>query len=431
MSTSQNAGLRGVIPPEAVVPLRLVCATLPHLSGLAQEVRLEADARVRTAGIFRSGRLLFDPVWLSGLEPPDAAFVLAHELLHLALRTHERAAGADPRRFNCAHDYIINDMLAEAFGRYPPAGGLSWPGAREKSAEALMRELADWPPDHESWSPRLDGAEADSPVRAALRTAGLLDGAEPRHAGSDVLPADLERTWFPAMDADAEDRHRGRVARAATRSLELGALQARLARALGNGGLGQDPELVTVEALRGRYRPPWTQALQSWIEAVAPGPRTFLRTSRRGGWANDVVRAGRRREGWMLHVVLDASGSMEDALAEVLGAIAAFCDAANVAAVRLVQCDVQVTRDELLTPAALRRVEVEGLGGSDLTPALTRLAADPQVEAAIVITDGEIDYPASPPPYRVLWVLTVQESGFSPPYGRVLPLRQVTGGAGT
>ncbi len=68
-------------------------------------------------------------------------FVLAHEMLHLALRTHDRARGADRTEFNYAHDYIINDILRAELGQAVPAGGLDMPGARDRSAEEIVLEM--------------------------------------------------------------------------------------------------------------------------------------------------------------------------------------------------------------------------------------------------------------------------------------------------
>ncbi len=65
-----------------------------------------------------------------------------------------------------------------------------------------------------------------------------------------------------------------------------------------------------------------------------------------------------------------------------------------------------------------------GFGGSDLSPGLYHLADDDEVEAAIVLTDGYIDYPQEPMPYTVLWVLTPDgdPNYFQPPYGRVIQM---------
>jgi predicted metal-dependent peptidase len=117
---------------------------------------------------------------------------------------------------------------------------------------------------------------------------------------------------------------------------------------------------------------------------------------------------------------------MTEILGRALGAIADFCDAVAVEQVRVIQCDAQVTADDLLTPYELARHTLSGYGGSDLTPALDYLTADPQVRAVLVLTDGDIEYPRAAPPFDVLWVVTpgMGMSPFAPPYGKVLRLTQ-------
>ena len=119
--------------------------------------------------------------------------------------------------------------------------------------------------------------------------------------------------------------------------------------------------------------------------------------------------------------MLDTSGSMTDEIPLALGAIADFCDGAGVDQVRIVQCDVSVTADETVSPEELSSYAVHGFGGSDLSPAMLMLADDPLVRTAIVITDGEIAFPAESVPYDVLWVLP-HAAAFSPPYGRVISM---------
>src|SRR5262249_39629174 len=128
--------------------------------------------------------------------------------------------------------------------------------------------------------------------------------------------------------------------------------------------------------------------------------------------------------GWTLHIVLDTSGSMADELPRALGVIADFCDAIGVDQVHLIQCDTDVGSDEILAPVEISRWQVTGYGGSDLTPAMQRLAEDPEVGAAIVLTDGDIAYPEEPVPYGVLWVLPAWKDAqaFSPRYGKVLTM---------
>jgi predicted metal-dependent peptidase len=133
-----------------------------------------------------------------------------------------------------------------------------------------------------------------------------------------------------------------------------------------------------------------------------------------------VTLPGRKREGWTLHILLDTSGSMSSEFSRALGAIASFCEGANVSEVHILQCDQDVTRDEFLAPEELSMFTIAGFGGSDVSPGLRRLAEDPEVEVAMVITDGYIEYPVEPLPYHVLWALTDEHETFSPPYGQIL-----------
>jgi predicted metal-dependent peptidase len=394
--------------------LRMVTVPFPHLAGLVAAARVTLDDRLPTIGVFASGRLTANPQFVRRLKDPELVFVLAHEMLHLALRTHDRAKGADPLEFNYAHDYIINDILRTELGMPVPANGLDMPGAREKSAEEIVLEMR-----------RNQEAQTKSSVWNGEATSARRVFGPARRAGEgaeagDALDAVAEGELYPE---DAEE-----AAARAERVREMAAKALGLARAMGlaKGLRGTDPggTSQTVLALRGLYRTPWELALQRWIESVAPGDRTFNRASRRGAERDDVVLPGRRREGWILNIVLDTSGSMTDEIPPALGTLAEFCDAVAVDQVRLVQCDAAVTSDQLLDPHELAERRIEGYGGSDLSPALRHLAADQHVRAVVVITDGEIAYPAEPMPYELLWLVPERfASAFNPPYGRVVSMQ--------
>jgi predicted metal-dependent peptidase len=402
----------------ARMALKMTCAALPYLSGLAQVAKIIASEGVPTAAVTRTGRVFVNPRWFGSLNLTDATFVIAHELMHLCLESHERGIGTDHKTFNYAHDYIINDILTEELGRRPPAGGLEYRGARELSAEMIvaMMKRGQVP------SPR---PQPRSEMRAALEDAGLLNQNRPDMPGSDdVMSDDEERALVPDADPVQQEIVRGTIRTLAATAQSLAKLKEKLdaagAKGGGRGEAGGD--VAIAEALRSRYAPPWEMALQQWMEAAAPGPRSYAKASRRGAANPDIVFAGRQRIGWMLHIILDTSGSMVDEIPRALGLIAAFCEAVNVEQVHVLQCDQTVTVDEYVELEGLLSYKVAGFGGSDMSVAMLRLAADPEVRAAIVITDGEIAYPQEAVPYEVLWAITnpqfPEESW--PPYGRVI-----------
>lgn len=383
---------------------RRIGLAFPYLAGLIQKIRPQLDERVKTMGIFASGRLVVNPEFVAGLSSQDLMFVLTHELYHLTLRTHERGEGADPLDFNYAHDFIINDILREEM-QFPrvPAGGLDWPGARVLSAENIMGQFQRGP--------------YSRPCRC-WDASGRPYGDDPGESEGDVLDQARERELFPQTAPRAQKEQSEEVREQATRAMSLQALMETMR---GKGSeTGGEQNMVT--ALRGLYRPPWELALQRWLESVSPSDRSYARPSRRGADRTDVVLPGRKREGWTLHIVLDTSGSMSEELPRALGVIGDFCQAVGVDQVHLIQCDTAIGSDEVLAPAELHHWRITGYGGSDLTPAMLRLAESSEVSAAIVLTDGDIDYPQEPVPYRVLWVLPAWRNphDFTPRFGTVV-----------
>lgn len=399
--------------------LRMVTVPFPYLAGLAAAARVSLDTRVPTMGVFASGRMVANAGFVDRLNEADLRFVVAHELLHLALRTHQRARGSDLMQFNIAHDYIINDILRTELGvTRIPAGGLDMPDARLRSAEEILLDMR-----RQARSQEASGAGR---VRVWQPAEGKGSGAgegSPGDQDGDVLGEALERKWFDE-DAESQKARQREMDAAARRGLAVARARGRLpAPLLAQMGLDPGSQSQMVDARRGAYRTPAQLALQRWIESNAMGPRTFERPSRRLTGSPGVVLPGRRRVSWTLNVVLDTSGSMSEELPRALGAIADFCEALGVDPIRLVQCDATVTADECLEPAQLARKQIDGYGGSDLSPALRYLAQDPQVQSVIVITDGDILLPDEAMPYDILWLLPQQSSSdFRPRQGRVLSL---------
>ncbi len=161
-------------------------------------------------------------------------------------------------------------------------------------------------------------------------------------------------------------------------------------------------------------------ALQRWVDHAEPGRRTYGRPSRKAGDRQDPVLPGRIHDGWTLNILLDTSGSMASSIPRILGMIADFCEGAGVGSVRLIQCDAAVGEDRWVQPSELSSFTIRGGGGSDMRPAMEHLAREPGVRSVLVITDGEILYPDSPPPYMVLWALVDAYEFFQPEYGTMV-----------
>jgi predicted metal-dependent peptidase len=119
----------------------------PLLGGIAAGVRLVESAdrcragQIRVAAVDPGRReIVVNPhVTLTG---PERRFVIAHEILHAALRHDTRLDDRDPWLWNIATDYVINGWLVKmALGRLPD-GGLHDPQLTGWSAEEVYDRLS-------------------------------------------------------------------------------------------------------------------------------------------------------------------------------------------------------------------------------------------------------------------------------------------------
>ncbi len=253
-----------------------------------------------------------------------------------------------------------------------------------------------------------DFADVDAPAQKTNEASLDEAGASALDSGVDALSEELERQMFPDENPVEIARKIAEVEKAVVRSYSERALVSALdgiQQAARGRGTGAGSGASAYSLLRGTYQTPWEAALQRWFDSVAPPRRSWARPSRRGGDRTDVVLPGKSREGWTLNIVLDTSGSMTGAISQALGAIDQFCQANDVESVRILQCDTQVTSDEYVEVGSLERFEAKGFGGSDMSPAMLKLAEEPDVEAVIVLTDGGIAYPEGPMPYETLWCI--------------------------
>jgi predicted metal-dependent peptidase len=344
----------------------------PLLGGVAAGFTLVADGplarawEISIAAVSAGAGEIYVNPWRT-LSEAEWRFVLAHELLHVALRHADRGGGRDPYLWNVACDFVINGWLVEMGVGVLPDGVLYDPEFAGSSAEQVydriagdlrrIRKLAtlrgqgagDMLGEPLPWAGRRDGGvDLDEYCRRAL----LTGFAYHQSSGRGLLPAGLV---------------------AEIRVLE------------------QPPV-------------PWDVRLARWFSEFVPlvePVRTYARPSRRQAATPDIPRPGRHRPEEAVRrstfgVVVDTSGSMGAALmGKALGAIASYATARDVPAARVVFCDAAAYDAGYLPVADIAgRVRIRGRGGTRLQPAIDLLerAEDfPPGGPILVITDGECD----------------------------------------
>jgi predicted metal-dependent peptidase len=368
-------------------------SSFPLLGAIAARLVLVADAdlarraQISVAAVdARAGEIYVNP--LVALSVPEWRFVLAHEMLHAALRHGDRVAGRDPYLWNVACDYVVNGWLVEMAVGEMPDGLLHDPELAGLGAEQVYDRIA--------------GDLRRLRKLATLRGRGL----------GDVLTEPLPRPGESAGAVDLDDFYR--------RALLAGRIYHE------NNGRGLLPAGLA-EEIRALEQPPipWDAKLARWFEehfqADVP-QRSYARPSRRQSSSPDIPRPGRLRPVEVIPrrtfgVVLDTSGSMDRRLlGKALGAIASYALAHDVPAARIVYCDAAAYDAGYLPVEQIGgRATVRGRGGTQLQPGIDLLLRAPDFPAdapILVITDGYCE------------PLTIRrEHAFLLPRGGSLPFR--------
>ncbi|MEV4317163.1 hypothetical protein [Actinocrispum sp. NPDC049592] len=320
----------------------------------------------------------------AGLSTEEWRFVLAHEMLHAALRHDRRADGRDPYLWNVACDYVINGWLVVMAVGHIPESSLYDQKLTGLSAESVYDTLT------------TDLRRARKLRTLGSRSAGDVLGdwlSEPeaarrRSSRRVALPWEIGDR---ARLVDLDEFYR----RSLTQGLEYHRSAER-----GDVPLGLEEEIRALD-----HPPlPWDAQLAQWFDEhvrAAEPRRGYARASRRQAASPDIPRPGRLRPEELTKrptfgVVLDTSGSMDtNLLGKALGAIASYASARDVPAARVVFCDaVAYDAGYLAVDQIAGTVKVRGRGGTMLQPGVTLLerAADfPADGPILVITDAECD----------------------------------------
>ena len=322
----------------------------------------------------------------------ELRFVIAHELLHAALRHDIRHEWRDAYLWNVACDYVINGWLTEMGIGERPDGLLYDEQFKGLNAENIYDQIVT---DMRRYR-----------KLATLRGVGM----------GDILPGDVPgrdgEDGFAGDGVSLDEFYR----RAFAQGLEYHQ----------RNGRGYLPEGL-VEEIRALTHPPipWDVDLASWFDEMflpLEKQNSYARPSRRQSSTPDIPRPSRvlrldDLDGRTFGVVLDTSGSMERRLLAVaLGAIASYSAARDVPGVRVVFCDAEAYDQGYLKPEDIAgTVKVKGRGGTVLQPGIDLLlkAEDfPKEAPLLIITDGGCED-------RL--ILSGREHAFLIPAGATLP----------
>jgi predicted metal-dependent peptidase len=404
------------------------------------DVDADAAAGARAAPVFTDGHTVFYTPAFERLPLPVQTGWVAHQVLHIALRHAQRMTAwrarrgtVDERLFNLCADAVVNGALAPLRWLRLPDGALRLDDLVDQVLglpQTLDEALQQWDVERlydavdDRRAPDGRGNEAAERETGDRREHTRADG--PRATRLRQLGAATARDLQPAA-GDAESSHPEDEADT------LHTWAERLLRAQAGDG---DQALLRVPlADLPRSRTPWELVLRTQLRralAHRPAP-SWSRPSR--SWLANRGRAGpHRRMPWepgttasqavpRLALVVDLSGSIDDALLGRFAREVAAITRRLEAPVRLVAGDLAVRHAAWLAPGTVELADLKltGGGGTDFTP-LLREADEARPDLVVVLTD--LDGPARHRPRApVLWAVPPAHAQAQAPFGRVLVLR--------
>ncbi|MGW4248193.1 vWA domain-containing protein, partial [Nocardia sp. NPDC004722] len=319
-------------------------SSYPLLGALAAGMKIVADPDVArgwdisiAAVNAEAAEIYINP--FAGLSDEEWKFVLAHEMLHAALRHGERAGWRDHYLFNVACDYVVNGWLVEMGVGQLPEGLLYDPDLKGLSSEQIYDRIA-----------------------ADLRRLRKIATLRGRGKG-DIFGEPLPHNHTPGRYLDLDEYYRNAMCTGLAYHQSTG-------RGLLPAGLEQEIRALDQPPL------PWDAQLAQWFDEYIPAVekrRSYARASRRQSSTPDIPRPAwvRPEESVRLPtfgVVLDTSGSMSAALmGKGLGAIASYATARDVPRARVVYCDAAAHDAGYLPVDEIAAgVRVRGRGGTVL-----------------------------------------------------------------
>lgn len=433
MHKSYQEGLKACLKPptrqeeddclDAVRAARLRLAQCqPFFSHIALHLVLrvaQPHHQVPTAAVAPDGTCYLNHGFVRELTSAQVMGLVCHESMHLLLLFFQRLQGRDLRKFNVAHDYVINGDIEEFLsGRdnltypieLPPGGLLDLSLSKGRTAEEIYDMLPDAPSSQTGkGSPGGAGQGDQNGFGDADMRPDLSETPEGQAAAAGDTSAQnaLKEKWESVLIAAAQEHERA-----------------------GRGPLPGGVQLMINELLNPKVW--WADALSRWLgENGRKEDFTFRRISRRAAGMRavdiDAVLPGKVRYGVEDVVVLwDTSGSMWGRETEILSEIGGICDDLGLV-IRIIICDAAIHADVKDVKSAIDAAPLaKGGGGSDFTPAFNLLQEEGCSAVVLAFTDGCIGVPSYMPPTLkdtvwVLWPRDIDPTGGK--WGVVLRVR--------
>jgi predicted metal-dependent peptidase len=358
--------------------------------------------------------LFFNPDFVDTLNAAELAGVLAHEVMHPALKHHTRRSDRDRMRWNMACDYAINPMLLDA-GLTLPKDVLLDPRFRGMSAERIYNLIEEQTnQDSSNGEPESQDASADGNSSGQQ---GQDQSDDPNPDGEPTAPT-TPGGFGQVLDAPEPEEDEAPTVAEQTRDWQIAVEQAENVAKLA----GKMP----ASAVRGLEAAKaagvdWRELLRRAWSETTPTDYSWTRPNRRHIWSG-LYLPGVFSEGvGEVAIGVDCSGSVSARQLGLFEAeIRSILEGQRPQRVHVLYFDAGVQKAELYQAGEPISLAPVGGGGTDFRPCFRWLAERGIVPQTLVfLTDLWGTFPSEAPAYPVLWASTEPRPA---PFGQVIPM---------
>lgn len=345
------------------------------------------DDAIKTAAV-DGIHMILSPTFVNTLTHRQTVFLVMHELKHLVYKHIDRLSDRDPKLWNVAGDYVINNFLDH------------------KKFDVIPSALLDH---------KYDGMSTDE-VYFALKQQQKQDPSsipEPDH--NDLLPANTYGNSQGNSQANA-NLAKEFIDQAIAEGMVKAETAARNGDTEGMGNIPGDIKRYYEELVAPTV--PWTQLLQRFLFGVAKTEYSYRRPSRRSESVGFIMPGMHGQSMDCIDFAIDTSGSVsEDDFKKFISEIHEVFRTFNPQNIGIHQFDdiVQDSR-KVCSLEDFAKLEFKGGGGTTIGPVL-QLFKDNDAKALVVLTDGYFPHNASQDPQKpVIWAI-YNNKGFVPKFG--------------
>ena len=368
----------------------------------------------------------YNPKFFEEMPDIEALFVIAHEVIHVALGHCFRCGGKELDVWQQACDYVANLILVDE-GFQMPIGGLFDRKYSGKSADEvyflLMKDKNIKPKNKKQSSTPTqsqesasgdsfkngDHGEKQSSTGDEKKSQNSNDGPESLGEELDSVEKLREYRSFgeirPNNDPEIQSEWKNNTMLAAQQALGRGAMSNSLKRII--------QEVCAPEI-------DFKSLTYMFVQELAPTDYSWRKPNstylRMGLYVPSLceLKLGK------MYFINDTSGSISDyQLAICQALLRNLMNDMRPELLTVIHCDCQVKNVEEYTEFDLIKINAVGGGGTVYTPAFKKInELDESPAGVIVFTDMDGEFPKEVPDYPVLWISTVK--GKKAPFGETI-----------